>query len=66
MASDSRSDTESQGYNNIVESLTQAYLSNTRTSPAIVGKIATLIDNMLTDGLSVDTVKQRAEKYSPP
>ena len=37
MASESHSDSESQGHNSIVESLTQAYLPNT----AIEGKIAT-------------------------
>lgn len=40
----------SQGHNSIVDSLTQAYLPNTKTSPAIEGKIATLVDNMLTGG----------------
>ena len=66
MASDTRSDSEPQGHNSIVDSLTQAYLPNTKTSPAIEGKIATLVDNMLTGGLSTDTVKESADKYSPP
>lgn len=47
MASASHSDSESQGHNNIVESLTQAYLPNTKISPAIEEKNAALIDNML-------------------
>ena len=66
MASDTRSDSEPQGHNSIVDCLTQAYLPNTKTSPAIEGKIATLVDNMLTGGLSTDTVKESADKYSPP
>ena len=66
MASDTRSDSEPQGHNSIVDSLTQAYLPNTKTSPAIEAKIATLVDNMLTGGLSTDTVKESADKYSPP
>ena len=66
MASDIHSDSEFQGHTNIVGSLTQAYLPNAKTSPAIEGKIATLIDNMLTGGLSTDTVKHSTEKYSPP
>ena len=65
MASDTRSDSEPQGHNSIVDSLNQAYLPNTKTSPAIEGKIATLVDNMLTGGLSTDTVKESTDKYSP-
>ena len=64
MASDSRSDIESQGQNNIVESLIQAYIPNTKTSQANKGKTATVIDNMLSDG-EADAVKERAYKYSP-
>ena len=66
MASYIHSDSESQGHTNIVGSLTQVYLPNAKTSPAIEGKIATLIDNMLTGGLSTDTVKHSTDKYSPP
>ena len=66
MASDTRSDSEPQGHKSIVDSMTQAYLPNTKTSPAIEGKIATLVDNMLTGGLSTDTVKESADKNSPP
>lgn len=57
MASDSRS--ESQGQNNIVESLIQAYIPNTKTSQANEGKTFSVIDNMLTDG-EAKTVKERA------
>ena len=63
MTSNGRCDPESQGQNNIVESLTNVYLPNTKKSLAIKGKIAKLIDNMLTGGLSTDTVKQKADKY---
>ena len=66
VVSDSRSDSESQSQNNIVESLTQAYLPNTKKFPAIEGKIAELIDNMLTGGLLTKTVKESADKYSSP
>ena len=66
MASDIRSDSESQGHNNIVDSLTLAYLPNMKTSLAIEGKIATLVDNKLTGGLSTNTVKESANKYSLP
>lgn len=51
MASGVRSDLESQGHSNIVDSLTQVYLPNTKTSQAVQGKIATIIHNMLTGGL---------------
>lgn len=50
VVSDSRSNSEFKSQNNIVESLTQAYLPNTKKSPAIEGKIAELIDNKLTGG----------------
>ena len=62
-AYDNRSDPKSQGQNTIVESLTLAYLPNMKKSPAIEGKIAELIDNMLTGGISSDTVKETADKY---
>lgn len=61
MVSDNRSDPERQSQSNIVENLTQAYLPNTKKSPLSKAKIAELIENMLTDGLSANTVKESAE-----
>ena len=57
--SDSRS-------NDLLDSLTQALLSTSKKSPDIEGKIATLVDNILTVELSQDSVKERGEKYPPP
>ncbi len=50
----------------LLDSLTQAFTSTKKTSPAIAGKIAELVDSMLVGGLSTETVKERAEKHSPP
>ena len=50
----------------LVDSLTQAFTTSIVTSPAIEGKIAELIDNMLIGGLSAETVKERVEKHPPP
>ncbi|XP_022809676.1 uncharacterized protein LOC111346668 [Stylophora pistillata] len=50
----------------LVDSLTQAFTTSKVTSPAIEGKIAELIDNMLIGGLSAETVKERVEKHPPP
>ena len=50
----------------LIDSLTQAFTSSKKTSPAIAGKIAELVDSMLVGGLSTGTVKERAEKHSPP
>ena len=50
----------------LIDSLTQAFTSRKKTSPAIAGKIAELVDSMLVGGLSTETVKERAEKHSPP
>ena len=66
VASDGRFDSEVQRQNSIVESLTQAYQPNAKKSSAIEGKIAELIDTLLTGGLSADTAKESAEKYTPP
>ena len=49
----------------LIDSLTQAFTSSKKTSPAIAGKIAELVDSMLVGGLSTETVKERAEKHSP-
>ena len=46
--------------------LTQAFISNKKKSPAIEGKIAELVDNILVGGLATETVKERADKYPPP
>ena len=66
VASDGRSDSEYHSQNIIVESLTQAYQPNTKKSSAIEGKIAELIDTLLTGGLSADTAKESADKHTPP
>ena len=52
--------------NALIDSLTQAFTPNKAKSPAIEGKLAELVDNMLIGGLSTETVKERAEKHSPP
>ena len=57
---------ESGSQSALLESLTQAFTKSKLTSPAIEGKIAELIDNMLIGGLSVETVKERVEKHPPP
>ena len=62
--SSSRSDSEPK--NDLLDSLTQALLSTSKKSPDIEGKIATLVDNILTGELSQDSVKERGEKYPPP
>jgi len=50
----------------LIDTLTQALTFSKKTSPAIVGKIAELVDSMLLGGLSTEAVKERAEKYLPP
>ena len=52
--------------NDILESLTQAFVQSKEKSPAIAEKIAELIDNIATGGLSSETVKERADKYPSP
>lgn len=61
MVSDNRSDPERQSQSNIVENLTQAKLPKTKKSPLSKAKIAELIENMLTGGLSANTVKESVE-----
>ena len=51
-------DSRINGQKTIVESLKYAYLSNTKKSPSVEGKIAELIDDMLIGGPSFDTVKE--------
>ena len=50
----------------LIDSLTQAFTSRKKTSPAIAGKIAEPVDSMLVGGLSTEMVKERAKKHSPP
>jgi len=56
---------DSGSKNDLLDSLTQALLSTSKKSPDIEGKIATLVDNILTGELSQDSVKERGEKYPP-
>ena len=58
------SDSEKQ--NDVLESLTQAFVQTNDKSPAITEKVASLIDNMASGGLSPETVKERVDKYPPP
>ena len=57
------SDSEKQ--NDVLESLTQAFLQTKDKSPAITEKVASLIYNMAFGGLSPETVKERVDKYPP-
>ena len=57
---------DSGSQDDILDSLTQAFVQSKEKSPAIAEKIAGLIDNMATGGLSPETVKERVEKYHPP
>jgi len=50
----------------LIDSLSQAFTFSKKTSRAIAGKIAELVDSMLVGGLSTEAVKERAEKYLPP
>ena len=59
-----RSDSEPD--ENLLDNLTQALLSTNKKSPDIEGKIAGLMDNILTGELSQDSVKEKGEKYPPP
>lgn len=57
---------DSGSKNDLLDSLTQVLLSTSKKSHDIEGKIATLVDNILTRELSQDSVKERGEKYPPP
>ena len=57
---------ESGSQSALVESLTQVFTKSKVTSPAIEGKIAELVDNMLIGGLSAKTLKERVDKHPPP
>ncbi len=59
-----RSDPEQQS--DLLDSLTQAFLSSDKKSPPVSTKIADLIDSVLSGKLSTDTAKERGEKYLPP
>ncbi|PFX11931.1 hypothetical protein AWC38_SpisGene24189 [Stylophora pistillata] len=50
----------------ILDSLTQALISNTEKFKAVDAKIASLIDNILTGDLPEGTAKEKGEKYPPP
>ncbi|PFX11732.1 hypothetical protein AWC38_SpisGene24435 [Stylophora pistillata] len=50
----------------ILDSLTQALLSNTKKSKAVDAKIASLIANIVTGDLPEATAKKKGEKYPPP
>lgn len=50
----------------ILDSLTQALISNTKKSKAVDAKIASLIDNILTGDFPEATAKEKGEKYPPP
>ena len=52
--------------NDLLDSLTQALLPNSKKSPGVEEKIAGLVDNILTGELSQDSLKERGEKYPPP
>ena len=56
----------SEKQNDVLESLTQAFVQTKYKSPAITEKVASLIDNMASGGLSPETVKERIDKYPPP
>jgi hypothetical protein len=58
------SDTEPK--TDLLHSLTQAFISSEKNSPAIASKIADLIDSVLSENLSAETSKERGEKYLPP
>ena len=58
------SDSEKQ--NDVLESLTQAFVQTKDKSPDITEKVASLIDNMASGGLSPETAKERVEQYPPP
>ena len=58
------SDTEQKS--DLLDSLTQAFISSVKKSPPIATQIADLIDNILSGKLSTNMVKERGEKYFPP
>ena len=57
---------DSDKQNDVLESLTQAFVQTKDKSPAITEKVASLIDNMASGGLSPETVTERVDKYPPP
>jgi hypothetical protein len=50
----------------VIDSLTQAYLANPKQSPSVETKIASFIEQVLTGELSSDMLKETGEKYPPP
>ena len=63
-SSQERSDTELKS--DLLNSLTQAFISSEKKSSAIATKIADLIDSVLSGKLSAETAKKHGEKYFPP
>ena len=57
-----KSSPDSGSQDDMLESLTQAYVQTKAKSLTIAEKIAGFIDNMVTGGLSPETVKERVEK----
>ena len=56
----------SEQKSDLLDSLTQAFISSVKKSPPIATQIADLINNILSGKLSADTAKERGEKYFPP
>ena len=59
-----RSDTQQQP--DLLDSLTQVFLSSEKKSPPVSTKIVDLIDSVLSGKLSTDTATERGEKYLLP
>ena len=66
IAVNSQENSDTEKHTDLLESLTQEFISSERKSPAIATKIADLVDSILSRKLSPETVKERVEKYSPP
>ena len=62
--SQERSDTQPK--TDLLDSLTQAFISSEKKSSAIATKIADLIDSILSGKLSAETAMEHGEKYFPP
>ncbi|CAB4032568.1 Hypothetical predicted protein [Paramuricea clavata] len=50
----------------VIDSLTRAYLANPKQSPPVETKIASFIEQVLRGELSSDMLKETGEKYPPP
>ena len=62
----SQASSNTEQKSDLLDSLTQAFISSVKKSPPIATQIADLIDNILSGKLSADTAKERGEKYFPP